>query len=57
MHQKHANKKQNEYNDDEWIDVDTFDIECKQQSRYWRIVLIDTYGGYTCLNHLKLCTT
>eukprot|EP01083_Nonionella_stella_P073192 197713_1 len=52
-----------------WIDVQkfesarsnswqTFNVNAgninNRTSRYWRIVLLDTYGGYTCLNHIKL---
>lgn len=54
--------------DGHWIDVQEFKSQqsdewqvfnvdvgpLTEKSRYWRIVLLDTYGGYTCLNHLKV---
>eukprot|EP01084_Bolivina_argentea_P168614 292373_1 len=35
------------------VDVDVNELE-NYKSRYWRIILLDTYGGYTCINHIKL---
>jgi len=56
-------------NEESWIDVQTFQSAKSsawqhfnvdhnrlndRKSRYWRLVVIDTYGGYSCLNHLRL---
>ena len=64
--QEKYNKKDN---NDNWIDVQSFQSKMSsnwqefnvninniqnRKSRYWRLVLMDTYGGYTCVNHLKL---
>ena len=62
--------KQNDFDEEAvsgWVDVEqfesakssewqSFDVNTSKKSRYWRIVLMDTYGGYTCLNHLKIKT-